>query len=303
MTFRTFTLLFQVGPPGLFGLPNGDKLVIGSEAGRQGIGNTLDTKTGNIVGYGTLSQYRREDEALRLECNIGGAQLSVNDNFFRLKVMAASRAEALRIGTTLFERLVRFLGIEYGGLFFYETLQIASEDGEVEARPGPKQFQLFEGTIYNLKQLAEKIRQAATFSRLDDDRVTKALIYHEHAQFLFAMRPRLSMFCPHFSYLLTSAYLHLWKAITVILGEPGTDADYQRRYQTYGLPKNFWMDELKPLQDVRNRFDVAHYSMDAEAVQQVEGFFGRANQVCQTVIKAYVAHLLRTAAPADPIGQ
>jgi cation transport regulator ChaC len=42
---------------------------------------------------------------------------------------------------------------------------------------------------------------------------------------------------------------------------------------------------------VRHNFDVAHYSLDEGAIAQVEQSFGKAAQVCKTVIGAYVRHL------------
>ena len=91
--------------------------------------------------------------------------------------------------------------------------------------------------------------------------------------------------------MLTSAYLNMWKAITAMLGDPTKDSDYQKRFRTFGLPENFWKDEVAPLMKVRHNFDVAHYSLDEGAIAQVEQSFGKAGLVCKTVIGAYVRHL------------
>lgn len=297
----TYTLLFRVGPPGLFGLPDGQKMVVDSETGSAGTGPVIDTRTGNVVSYGQLSRFRAPDEALALDCPLGQGSLSVVDNLFRLRVDADDQRKAIELGTSLLDQLVRLLSVEYGGLFPYETLQIESDTGVLQVRPGPRHLVLFEGTIYSISGLRDTILEAASLGSLSDDTLSQALVYHEHAQWLFSLRAGLPLLSPHFAYVVTSAYLHLWKTITAILGDPAKDRDYQSRYRTYGLSKNFWADRVKPIRDVRNDQDVAHYSLELDAIERVERSFGDAHEVCKVVIRAYSKYLLGAAA-ADAAG-
>jgi hypothetical protein len=158
--------------------------------------------------------------------------------------------------------------------------------------------QLVRATIYSLDGLEKNVRAAVTRCSTEDERLTKALLYYEHARFLFRMCEYAGFFSPHFSFLLTSAYLNLWKAITLILGEPGTDLDYQSRFRSFELPKNYWRDEVQPLAEVRNAFDVAHYSMDSAAIERVETSFGKAEQLCRTVLRAYADYLVNPTSAA-----
>mgnify|MGYP000924420401 CR=1 FL=1 len=298
-----YTILFRVGPPGVFGLPDGSRIVVDSETGQEGTGPVIDTRSGTVVSYGQLPRYRTADEALALECSLGPGILSVSDNLFRLTLDAESRREAVERGTALLDQLVRMLSVERGGLYPYETLQVESETGELEVAPDPRQLIRGEVTIYSIGGLKEQILSAAAVGVLDDETLSVALVYHEHAHWLFSLRLRLPMLSPHFGYVITSAYLHLWKTITTILGDPSKDRDYQRRFVEYGLPKDFWASRVKPLQDVRNNYDVAHYSLDPEAIRSVEKSFGQAHAVCKTVVHAYTQYLMAAAGDEAVTGE
>jgi hypothetical protein len=294
---KRFTLLIKVGPPSLFGLPQDGMTVLNGRLGGKFQGPTLDSKSGHFVGYGRLSEYRRDDEVARFSGDIAGLTLTVRDNFFSLGVDASDRGTALRQGVARFELFLRLLSLEYGNTFSYEVLQIESADGELEVNPGPKMLEMARVTMFNTEQLVGHIATAAASSQLDDPRLCKSLMYREHAAFLFETRLRVGFFTPHFSFLLTSAYLNMWKAITTILGDPSIDRDYQSRFRNLGLPKGYWDEYVKPLKKIRDDVDVAHHSLETDTIQIVEGAFGAAGQVCKTVLKAYVVHLNSTPNP------
>lgn len=294
---KKFTLLIKVGPPSMFGLPQDGMTVLNGKLGGKFHGPTLDSKSGQFVSYGRLSEYRREEEAVEFSGKIADLPLTVRDNFFRLEIDASDRTAALRLGVARFELFLRLLAVEYGNAFTYDILHIESDDGDLEVSPGPKMVQLMHATMFNTEQFVQHIVTAAASAHLDDPRLSKALMYREHAAFLFEARTRVGFFTHHFSFLLTSAYLNMWKAITTILGDPSIDGDYQSRFQTFGLPKGYWDDNVKPLKKIRDDVDVAHYSLETDTIQIVEGAFGVAGQVCKAVIKAYVAYLGSTPSP------
>lgn len=294
---KRFTLLIKVGPPSLFGLPQAGMTVLNGKLGGKFQGPTLDSKSGQFVSYGRLSEYRREEETVQFSGNIGGLPLTVRDNFFSLGVDATDRGTALRLGVAQFELFLRLLSLEYGNAFSYEVLQIESADGDLEVNPSPQMVELIRATMFNTEQLVGHIMTAAASAHLDDPKLSKSLMYREHAAFLFETRVRVGFFTPHFAFLLTSAYLNMWKAITTILGDPSMDSDYQSRFQKFGLPKGYWDDDVKPLKKIRDDVDVAHYSLETDTIQIVEGAFGAAGQVCKVVVKAYVAHLKSTPNP------
>ena len=65
---------------------------------------------------------------------------------------------------------------------------------------------------------------------------------------------------PHAAFSRALAFLQLFKALTAIVGDPSSDRDYQSRCRKLGLPKDFWQTKAKPLYEIRNDDDVAHYS-------------------------------------------
>ena len=147
LRMKTFRLLFKVSPEGCFGLPQDGITVI--PGGREGVGPTLDSRSGIFVSHGTLSEYRPDDQAITIQLVAGDAKISVRDNFFTVEVSADSESLGLRHGTTAFEHFLRLLAVEHGDLFEYELLQIESDEGEVTVRPGPRFFQLARLTAYN----------------------------------------------------------------------------------------------------------------------------------------------------------
>jgi hypothetical protein len=265
--------------------------VVDSESGSTGYSPTIDSRTGNVLAYGTLSRYRPDDSALAVEFTVAGIKFRIQDNFATLSCSATTDREALEATVTVFERFLRQLSIAQGGHFGYELLQMQHPNGHVTNRPGLRQLPPFRVTVYNLTTLADAIYEAGRRSGVEDEKLSKALLYYEHASFLFELRTHVGMFSSHFAFVLTSAYLHAWKAIALILGEPGTDSDYQSRYKQFGLPKDYWKTEIRPLYEIRNQYDVAHCSMDADAISQVQGAFGKAVEACRRIIKAYSDYL------------
>ena len=151
---KKYSLLFKVAPPAYFGLPQDGRIVI--PGGREVVGPTLDSRSGNFVAHGSLSEYRPDDGAINLQIEAGIASITARDNFFTVRVDADSESSGLRRGTTAFEQFLRLLSVEHGDLFEYELLQIESSDGEMTVRPGPRLFQLAKLTAYNTAGLTAR---------------------------------------------------------------------------------------------------------------------------------------------------
>ena len=65
---------FKLSPPGFFGLPEGDKVVVpASPTGREVLGPVLDTRSGVLVSHGSLPEYRPDSAALKLSARMEGA--------------------------------------------------------------------------------------------------------------------------------------------------------------------------------------------------------------------------------------
>lgn len=289
-----YWILFKLGNPGLFGLPDGDTTVMRSANSAESHSDTIDIFSGHIIAYGAFSRYREPTDALNVACELGAGSLSVNDNFFRVSIPASDKKSALRQATSLIDEISRFLCVEYGCLFPYQILQIDSPDGEVDSQLVPSRLPLLRVTFYDLDKLKAAIQQAANRSGLDDDKLSKALLYHEHAVLLYSLQSQLPHGSPHQSYVITSAYMHIWKSISVILGDPAKRndrRDYQSRAKKYGLKGGYWEERVKPILAIRNSDDVAHYTLDDEAHERVRSSIGPAIEVSKEVIHAYSAFL------------
>ncbi len=221
----------------------------------------------------------------------GSTALEVVDNFVKLRLDADGPSQAIRSAVDTIQRLLRHLMVEQGDLFRFEFIQVEDSGGQVIADPLGKRVELLKLTVYDLPELSDRLLRAGTRASLHDDQLERALMYYEHARLLYNLRGHVEPLTTHNALLVASSYLHLWKALTTILGEPGTDRDYQRRFREYGFEKEYWTEKVAPLKQVRDRSDVAHYSLDPEAVAEVERSFGKADGICREVIKRYADHL------------
>jgi hypothetical protein len=284
------TCLFRIRPAAYFGVPEGTKVVVpANPAGAEVEGPVVDTRSGLLVTHGTLSSYRPEDRAISEELIIEDVTLKFQDDFVTTKSEAPSLGEGVKSAKRAIARLLRHLMVLQPDYFQGILVQYERDGGEVKLAPEP--IPMMHCTFYNLDELRERLREAAFRSVTHDSRIDRALLYHEHARFLNSIRHDTAItFSPHARYLLASAYLHLWKAITVVLGEPGTDRDYQRRFRQLGLPPTYWKDEVAPLKKVRDDADVAHYQLDGQAIVRVEKALPNADRVCREVISQYLTH-------------
>jgi hypothetical protein len=280
--------VFLISPPGPFGLPDGNHVVVPAPA--QIYSPVIDTNSGLVVSHGTLSRYRNEDEGIKEQVTVGAVALHFHDNYVTTDVEASDEKDGLERSRTAVVRLLRHLMIDQGGFFTASLMQheVVGRKARVASQP----TMTFSMSVYNLDELRGRIRAAAEGASHTDDRLDRALLYFEHARFLHKLSSDPTLTARHRNYLVASSFLFLWKAITTILGEPGTDRDYQRRFREYGLPDDFWREKVQPLKAVRDAADVAHYELDAAAIARPVASFGAAEQVCREVFRAYTSHLL-----------
>lgn len=109
---------------------------------------------------------------------------------------------------------------------------------------------------------------------MGDLNLRKSLEYFNHALFLDSMRYEvspvgLSTETEMHMYLLSDIIMNLYKASSVIVGDPTKDKDYQRRYKKYGIDYEFWKERIEDLRSMRNDWDVAHYNLDKEKLKNL----------------------------------
>jgi len=290
-----FTAVFRVFPSFMFGLPDEDKVV--SPTGRKTTYRDHQYNIhGEIIEYGTLSEYRQENDAISISTRIGVNRLEVRDNIFSLVVESGDQFEARKRARAIFDRFILHVSLERMALYRTQLIQLRDSSGRLYPEPEGKGRGFY---FYNLSKMSSKILIAAGRADIDDQVLNKALAYFQHSQFLFdsyfhhekgettyrrEQREPLSSI----SLAITSAYLSLWKGITVILGDPSSDKDYQSRFRDLGFPKSYWTEKVRPLYDIRNKYDVAHYSLDAEAIDKVREAYSLAERICRECIVKYV---------------
>ncbi len=280
-----FQFTFAISPSGVFGVPEEGRTVL--PAGTEYIGDAIDTVTWTRAGYGSLPEYRRADEAIALPLSLGNVQGQIQDNFMSLQVEVNSYTEAYSTVTQTLEKLLQHLSVSQSRQFTYQPLTIISEDGKVY--PIPTSFTIASVTHYHLEQLKRDIQEAETFCTLQDTRLERALQYFDHALFLYELRTQVvDVFSRHYQKLIAAVFLNLWKAVSTIVGDPNTDKkDYQRRYKKFGFDYAFFTSKIELLRNMRNNYDVAHYSLDDNLLSAVEANFGAAQNITVEVLRRY----------------
>ena len=284
-----FKLTFAIQPSGPFGVPQEATTVVPGRAGTIN-GPTLESASGAIVGYGTLSEYRAPEKAIHLALPMGDSSIEIHDNFGSIGVQANSPGDAYKAATKTLDKLLQHLTLSNGNLFSYQPLTFESEDGRLY--PVPRYLQLMRVVAYNLEQLASEIQKAARLSSFEDEKLTKAMEYYEQALLLFQNRSQLAdVLSRHHALLIAAAFLNLWKAVSVIVGDPNVDKDYQSRYRTLGFDYEYFRQKIEKVRELRNDYDVAHYSLDSGDIERVEANFGEATQITRDVLQRYRAQI------------
>lgn len=290
-----FLLACEVTPSSPFGLPDGDVLVLPAPGGKF-VGPSVHSRAGVRFSHGTLPEYRTVESKISTATTVNEARLRFVDNGLELQFEAPDRATALETGLGIVDRFLQRLALEHGRRFSARPLFLEDETQALVPLP----VTVFSGTVtvFNLPELKTQIETAATNLDVHDDRLQKALDYYEHALFLSSTAPQADGSAQSHrtaSHLLAAAFLFLWKALSVVVGDPSIDKkDYQSRYRTLGLDHKFFVETIEDIRRRRNDDDVAHYRLDDEGIEAVRRQFDSAKLAVREVIKAHLASLRDT---------
>lgn len=289
----SYRFLFRIGPPGFFGLPDSDKVVVPAKPeGRQVVGPVLDTRTGQLVSHGTLSEFRPPDQALKTSLTSQELSLSFNDNFLEVIANAENVQLAADRALSYVDLLTQALTSMYGGLFSASLLSAEDSNGVPQpVQAGPKAIQLFQAIFFNIDELRERVATAALWATVADAAAKKALFYFEHACLVKEFSDTLPPTSHHSAFSMALAFLQLFKALTAIIGDPSSDRDYQSRFRRLGLARDFWEAKVRPLYDVRNEEDVAHYSHEFPDPHAFRAKYVEAISVFREAFMAYMTTL------------
>jgi hypothetical protein len=238
------------------------------------------------VGHGSLSEYRRSEEAIRAQFSDRAVRASFEDNFMAVEIDVPDAKAAYGAAQAFAELFAQGLAVQFGIRVRAEFLFL--EDDRGVPQRVPKSYQIpFGATWYNLAETRERLGTAFRWAIAADDRSRKAMLYFDHACLLADFAWTLPLTKPHAAFSYALAFLQLFKALAAIVGEPGVDRDYQRRAADLGLPTDFWSSRVKPLYLIRNDEDVAHYSLQQPEPGAFPSRFRDAAGVFKEALSAY----------------
>ncbi len=285
-----FQITFEIAPGGPFGVPEDGRTVLPGDPA-SGVGDTYHSRTLTRVGFGTLSRYRSPEDAINQPIEISGLKGHIRDTFIVLNVEADTPGQAYERAQAALESFLQHLALRQPQSFSYKPLILESEDGE-KVYPIPRAVWIASVTTYNLEALRRHIEEAARFASLADARLARALQYFEHALFLRDQRTKaLDPLSRHHRHLLAAIFLNLWKAVTTIIGDPSKDNDYQSRYRTYGFDYSFFQQKIERLRQLRNDYDIAHYHLSPDRLEEVQKHEGEAQSIAMEVLVRYRQYL------------
>jgi hypothetical protein len=283
-----FAVTFELEPAAMFGLPQDHHTVLPS--GPQRIESAAYHRSGVRASWGTLSRYRSEGDKVAATFSIGGCAADLTDNFLRIHVTADAHTDALDTAGALADRFAECLGLYSSHVVVAKAILVESDVGD--ATPARTMFPLGWTTTYDLAALRTNIDNAAAAADLSDERLARALRYYHHGMWLFEQQAKLAdPFSIDGSMLISSVFLNLWKAASALVGDPTKDKDHQTRHRALGFDDEYFRTRIKPLRDLRNESDVAHYSLRGHDLAQLDAVIGAAANVVQELLQAHVKML------------
>ena len=282
------TSRWTIEPAAHFGLPEAGKTVVPALVETPVTSGIFDTRTGKRVRYGTLSEYRNESTINPLRIVLAGLPVLLVDNILEIEADLGEAQATYEHMQAAASALCRSMTVHYAQIFSAHFQSFQDPDGNPVPVRRVSTYVLLRATIYNLDTLRTNFISAAAWVELRDSRSDKALVYFEHActlrDFAASQEPR----SLHAGMTQALAFLQLYKALTLLLGERGTDKDYQRRFRKLGLPKSFLAERVDPLYTIRCDADVAHYSENMPDGPAFESHFEAAAKTFGEVFVSYM---------------
>jgi len=271
-----YTAIFEIDPPGIFGLPEGNRTILPVPAQYQSdfyIASHTGTRF-RKVAWGSLSVYRPPEAKIDQALDLGKVKGHITDNYASLTIESDDADDAKAELRTLIDTLLQHLALKYNVPLAYNGVIMQDEAGNgYPIRTVSMKVVSFRA--YNLDELRDEIQQVQSYAQLSDDRLDRALTYFEHAVWLFEQQSQQGdLGSRHAAYVASSIFLNLWKATTTIVGDP-SEKGYQSCYKNLGLDYRFFKDRIGRMTIMRNTLDVAHYYLDATVVNQITVAMGK----------------------------
>ncbi len=287
-----FEARLVLSPAWPFGVQDGDATVVPSgDSGVTVTGAIIDTRMGTVAGHGTTSSFRADSESINLEGEVDGLHLSISDNFVTISGDAKDLVTAFAVIQSATSRVLQHLSVSHGTRFTAELLGLMDQHGDKIRTPTV--INMLNARVYNLQQMKDHLEEAIRYSPLSDARLVAALQYYDAGLQVPSLAPR--ELGPRPAVLPTPLavveFLSYWKSVTTIMGDPSRRRDRaQSRYKALGFDEDAKLvfDELK---EIRDASDVAHYSLDSEAIDSVRASLGKARAFARRLISGYREYL------------
>ena len=294
-----FTAIYEIHPPGIFGLPEEGYTIVASRDGNHSIPSDPFTSTPPFhkVGWGALSEYRADKDAINESISFYNSITGkIRDNYITLEADAENADEAKRKFRDALTGFMQNLCIKTRVPHSFKGVTMYDEERR-RYWNGPAEFGMNVRT-YALDTLRPQLIEAAQAAGYSDECLHRALSYFEHAVWLYNHR-REVMTSPHSAYLVAAVFLAIWKALSVVVGDPSSDKDYQKRYEQLGFDHKFFKERIESVRRYRNELDVAHYHLDPQAIERLEPHVSEAFDTAAEVIEAYRRQVVSTTQTAD----
>lgn len=279
-----FDFVVELSPGGHFGLPDKERTVIPVQQGDVFTPH-LDTMTGNLIGHGTLSNYRHEPTMIEFADN--QVKIRCIDNHLYIKIVDETSIKAQKRVDQICTRILQMFSINSTIHLEYKIIQCTTGNQKclLEKRVDFGKF-----TFYDLDKLKNDFYSAMTLGHLIDERLHKAQAYFSHALILEQLKINMINEEEYHNKLLASEMLlNFNKSVTTIVGER-SESDYGERYKQFNISSSLWRD-VQQLRRLRNDKDIAHYSPSWDKLQIALDNLSFAKETAQQVLMKYVEWL------------
>lgn len=223
-------------------------------------------------------------------CAAASGAIELQGTNLQVRVTAATEEQAQESASRLGEQFCDNLALLTGEEFSVTYSQLVDPAGRLSS-----DFMFsWRELAYDPSALPSHVQQALDACTTTDDILRKAGAYFRHALFLHQEAQRDGAPVSFHSQLFTGgALLNYYKAMSIIVGEPRKDSDYQSRYRQFGIAGEMYQEVVRVRRVLRDAADVAHYEVGWEALERVKANIEQAKRLATSVIQAY-ARFLKT---------
>lgn len=288
----SFEVMFRVEPAHVFGIrTDGTEVAPASQLPKLVFDHVTFEQT--VTRSDGTSGERRSDEMLRASFEVGEVFFILEDNICIAKTEADNPDSAIEMSQQLLNRVLKLMmgmttGV--GALLTPRVMGVRINGKPLKKMVSP--WQKFQ--IYDNQRFAQDLLAAAEVSqRLPSDVILdRALMYlgvGDAMEKLFDSNES----DDHIAEVLPLRFLQYWKSLPMIVGDSSRDRDHQKRPQNLGLGREFFRHRVRPLNELRDKYDVAHSFNTRDSRTVTPDQVSECRGVATMAIQAYCRYLLQ----------